>query len=46
MWYGHDPERFEEFGRRYQAELAEPECADALARLRVCCMSIRWWGWR
>src|ERR1039457_6741123 len=21
-WYGHDPERFEEFGRRYQAELA------------------------
>jgi uncharacterized protein YeaO (DUF488 family) len=34
MWYGHDPERFEEFGRRYQAELAEPECAGALAHLR------------
>ena len=23
-WYGHDPERFGEFSRRYQAELAEP----------------------
>ena len=33
-WYGHAPERFEEFGRRYQAELAEPERADALAHLR------------
>jgi uncharacterized protein YeaO (DUF488 family) len=33
-WYGHDPERFDEFGRRYQAELAEPERTDALAHLR------------
>lgn len=33
-WYGHDPERFEEFSRRYQAELAEPERAGALAHLR------------
>ena len=33
-WYGHDPERFEEFGRRYQAQLAEPERAGALAHLR------------
>lgn len=33
-WYSHDPERFEEFGRRYQAELKEPERADALAHLR------------
>ena len=32
-WYGHDPERFEEFGRRYQAELNEPERARALAHL-------------
>jgi uncharacterized protein YeaO (DUF488 family) len=23
-WYGHDPGRFEEFHRRYLAELAEP----------------------
>ena len=33
-WYGHDPERFGEFSRRYQAELAEPERAGALAHLR------------
>jgi uncharacterized protein YeaO (DUF488 family) len=32
-WYGHDPERFPEFRRRYVAELQEPERADALARL-------------
>jgi uncharacterized protein YeaO (DUF488 family) len=32
-WYGHDPERFEEFGRRYRAELAEPERAEALEHL-------------
>ena len=23
-WYAHDPQRFEEFSRRYRAELAEP----------------------
>lgn len=34
-WYGHDPERFEEFRRRYHAELAEPERAEALDRLRA-----------
>ena len=33
-WYGHDPERFEEFGRRYQIELQEPERAEALEHLR------------
>jgi uncharacterized protein YeaO (DUF488 family) len=33
-WYGHDPERFDEFGRRYRAELTEPERAGALAHLR------------
>jgi len=33
-WYGHDPERFEEFVGRYRAELAEPERAEALAHLR------------
>lgn len=32
-WYGHDPERFVEFRRRYVAELREPERAEALARL-------------
>ncbi len=33
-WYAHDPERFEEFGRRYRAELEQPERAEALAHLR------------
>ena len=33
-WYGHAPERFEEFGRRYRAELEEPERAQALQHLR------------
>lgn len=32
-WYSHDPARFEEFRRRYQRELKEPERADALAQL-------------
>lgn len=33
-WYGHDPERFDEFARRYRAELQEPDRAQALAHLR------------
>lgn len=33
-WYQHDPERFEEFDRRYRAELDDPERAEALAHLR------------
>jgi uncharacterized protein YeaO (DUF488 family) len=33
-WYGHDPARFEEFRRRYQAELAEPRRQAALRHLR------------
>ena len=33
-WYGHDPAKFGEFRRRYTAELACPEAADALGRLR------------
>ena len=33
-WYGHDPVRFGEFSCRYQAELAAPERAGALAHLR------------
>jgi len=32
-WYDHDPDRFEEFTRRYQAELEEPEQANALTHL-------------
>ena len=33
-WYGHDPARFEEFRRRYEAELSAPPAADALGRLK------------
>jgi len=33
-WYGHDPELFEEFGRRYRAELDEPVRAEAFQHLR------------
>ncbi|WP_433035382.1 DUF488 domain-containing protein [Actinomycetospora sp. CA-053990] len=33
-WYGHDPSRFDEFARRYRAELDEPGPAAALAHLR------------
>jgi uncharacterized protein YeaO (DUF488 family) len=33
-WYGHRPERFTEFRRRYLAELAGPEPAAAMNRLR------------
>ena len=32
-WYGHDPDRYEEFARRYRAELRDPERA-ALTHLR------------
>jgi uncharacterized protein YeaO (DUF488 family) len=32
-WYGHDPERFPEFTRRYLDELAEPAGAAAVADL-------------
>jgi uncharacterized protein YeaO (DUF488 family) len=33
-WYGHRPERFSEFRRRYLAELADGQPAAALNRLR------------
>jgi uncharacterized protein YeaO (DUF488 family) len=33
-WYGHDPDRFEEFARRYRDELDRNPAAAALARLR------------
>ena len=34
-WYGHDPGKFEEFRRRYLAELDQPEPRAAVARLRA-----------
>ena len=33
-WYSHDPAKFEEFTRRYGAELEDPERAEALRHLR------------
>ena len=33
-WYGHDPARFAEFARRYQAELADANQSAALMHLR------------
>jgi uncharacterized protein YeaO (DUF488 family) len=34
-WYGHDPERFDEFARRYKAELDRDPGAPAVERLRA-----------
>lgn len=34
QWYNHDPDRYDEFARRYQEELKEPEHAEALEHLR------------
>jgi len=33
-WYGHDPSRYDEFARRYGAELDDPVRAAALSQLR------------
>ena len=33
-WYGHEPGKFDEFRRRYLAELDQPEPQAAVARLR------------
>lgn len=33
-WFGHEPERWSEFQNRYRQELAAPERAEALERLR------------
>ena len=34
-WYSHVPERFDEFKRRYRAELEEPQRAEALEHLKA-----------
>jgi uncharacterized protein YeaO (DUF488 family) len=34
-WYDHDPDRFEDFRRRYRRELQDPERAAALRHLAV-----------
>lgn len=33
-WYGHDPAKFDEFARRYRAELEGSEHAEAVRHLR------------
>ncbi|NLV55470.1 MAG: DUF488 family protein [Acidimicrobiales bacterium] len=33
-WYDHDPDRFDEFRRRYEDELTDPERAERLRHLR------------
>lgn len=33
-WYGHDPEKFAEFRRKYRSELHAGDRAEALAHLR------------
>jgi uncharacterized protein YeaO (DUF488 family) len=33
-WYGHEPERFKEFARRYRAELRRRPTSAAVAHLR------------
>ena len=33
-WYGHDPDRFTEFARRYRLELDDPERVEHLQHLR------------
>jgi uncharacterized protein YeaO (DUF488 family) len=33
-WYGHEPAKFAEFTRRYEAELEDPERAKAFGHLR------------
>ena len=33
-WYGHVVDRFDEFSRRYRAELEEPPGSEAVAHLR------------
>lgn len=32
-WYGHDPAKFEEFARRYRAELARPPASSTVTHL-------------
>jgi uncharacterized protein YeaO (DUF488 family) len=34
-WYGHDPAKFDEFKRRYRAELDESAAREGLGRLRA-----------
>ncbi len=37
-WFGHEPAKFDEFRRRYEAELAQEPARSALATLREQCV--------
>ena len=41
VWYGHEPSKFDEFRRRYLSELAEPDRAAAVDRLRELARAAR-----
>lgn len=41
VWYGHEPSKFDEFRRRYLIELAEPDRAAAVGRLRELARAAR-----
>jgi uncharacterized protein YeaO (DUF488 family) len=34
-WYGHDPDKYDEFARRYRAELKDGEHAEAFEQLQA-----------
>ena len=36
-WFGHDPDKWAEFQKKYRAELKEPPAQAALAELRALC---------
>lgn len=38
-WYGHEADRFDEFDRRYRAELASPPRREALEQLQAAARS-------
>jgi uncharacterized protein YeaO (DUF488 family) len=35
QWYGHDPEKFPEFSRRYTTELSSASSVEAITRVRT-----------
>ncbi len=41
QWYGHDPEKYDEFVQRYREELESPAQKQALQELRDCVRGTR-----
>ncbi len=40
-WFGHDPDRWREFGRRYKTELQEPHAREAITAIVDCAKHAR-----